>query len=738
MIQSKKAIQLCLLLVLLAGTTFHLLGGGVPSTTDQIRFGSTSNLTPSSVQSATSVQSLLGFKGPDEKTSEAFGCSVPCAPPDVSIGTGPNHVVEVVNTAAAIYSKVGSPILNASLTIFFGKIGPNCIFTDPKVIYDATSARWFATVIVSECKNTPDSFRLAVSTSSDPTKPWNSYQYAAPGIDQPIPGVSDDKVVVGAHNPAAFWVFKKSDLVNAVRNPSFNSFNSTSIPHLPLLFGIQSLSSTTTQYLVGLKNSTTLQLYTVTGIPPNSVVSHPVNFTIPAVSPPTSAVALGGGTINFFSGIELFPLDAAWYQGRLWLTVSAGCVPSGDNQTRSCVRLIEINTSTLSLMQDFDFGDNGMYLFYPALRVDGAGNLNIIYGYSSNTNSTCCYPSLAVTGQGVDDSVNSLAQPVTIKAGLETFASNRYGDYFGAAIDPSNRTLVWVGGEYIKSGVWTTFLSQMRVVPDFRITINPATSAIPASSSAGSNITLTSVNGFTGTVILTTSVLPLQSNGPTATLVPTQVILSSEGSSTTKLTVSTTSSTPTGLYTITVTGSAGSQTHYTIFAAAVTPIIFTINNVTTFTGVTVTTTGTLSLNSPSTAFIASGTATVVATNSTTGSTLFSKTYTLTGLTLIQGSSGDFSTKFLLNIPVNPYRLSSDVVIDLSGTGTTNSVQVTRNIDINANGVVDQADANIISAAFGCSMGSECYNPQADLNADGIVNIFDLYLYGQYVGALDKI
>jgi hypothetical protein len=92
--------------------------------------------------------------------------------------------------------------------------------------------------------------------------------------------------------------------------------------------------------------------------------------------------------------------------------------------------------------------------------------------------------------------------------------------------------------------------------------------------------------------------------------------------------------------------------------------------------------------------------------------------------------------FLLNIPVSPYRLSSDVTINLSGAGTGSSVRVTRNIDINADGIVNQADANIIAAAFQCSIGSTCYNPQADLNADGIVNIFDLVLYSQYVGATD--
>jgi hypothetical protein len=699
----------------------------------------------------------------DQRGSEALGCPLPCFPPDVQVASGPNHVVEVVNTAMAIFSKQGLSIQNSSLSHFFGDNQAGRAMVDTKILYDAFNSTWFASTIDESLSNFSDSsLRLAVSTTSDPTGKWNIFDLPASGVDQPLLGVANDKLVVSGNFPSGgttVWVIKKADLLAGVKSPLVNT--SSSLPFTSV-YPVHSLSATTTEYMVstcvggGFDCSPTnsrLTLFSVTGVPPAAKVLIIANFTVPALTTPPPAPGEGGSLVDT---ADTRTLDAVWFNGRLWLGADTNSTPPGDTQPRSGIRLIQVDTTTLAIKQDFDFNANGFYYFYPAFKMDNAGNLDMIFGYSSQTNSTCCYPSLAITGQGLDDPINTLVQPMTIVAGSapDLTSPTRYGDYFGAGVDPSDPTRVWVAGEYhsnstgicphvvtllqtfVAGPCWSTFISSMRVIRDFRIASNPSTFASAAGSTVNSNITLTSVNGFAGAVGLSASVSPTRTSGPIATLSPPSLTLAFEGSAVSKLTVSTKSTTPSGLYTITVTGTSGSLSHSTTFSLAVTPITFTISNITTFTGVTVKTTGTLTLNSPSTTFTASGTATVVATNSSTGLTLFSKTYTITGLRLSLGSTGGFSAVFLLNIPVSPYRLSSDVTINLSGAGTNSSVRVTRNIDINADGIVNQADANIIAAAFQCSIGSTCYNPQADLNADGIVNIFDLVLYSQYVGATD--
>jgi uncharacterized membrane protein len=101
--------------------------------------------------------------------------------------------------------------------------------------------------------------------------------------------------------------------------------------------------------------------------------------------------------------------------------------------------------------------------------------------------------------------------------------------------------------------------------PDFAISANPLSLQIDQGASAKSTVTITSVNGFIGTVNLSTTVFPA---GPTASI-PPSVMLGSGGSNSTVLTVMTTSTTSAGFYNVTVTGTSGSITHSTVVSVQV-------------------------------------------------------------------------------------------------------------------------------------------------------------------------
>ena len=90
--------------------------------------------------------------------------------------------------------------------------------------------------------------------------------------------------------------------------------------------------------------------------------------------------------------------------------------------------------------------------------------------------------------------------------------------------------------------------------PNFQITATPMSLTISASNTANSTITLTSINGLSGSVSLAAIVSPLVQNGPKASLNPASVALTSGGSGTSLLTVSTTTTTANGGYTVMVTG----------------------------------------------------------------------------------------------------------------------------------------------------------------------------------------
>jgi len=99
--------------------------------------------------------------------------------------------------------------------------------------------------------------------------------------------------------------------------------------------------------------------------------------------------------------------------------------------------------------------------------------------------------------------------------------------------------------------------------PDFSISAAPSSLTIHLGSSGTSTITLSSLNGFAGTVSLSPSIA---CSGtciiyPTATLNPTSVTLAAGGAGTSTLTVSTTVLTTPGTYVVLITATSGSITH---------------------------------------------------------------------------------------------------------------------------------------------------------------------------------
>ena len=587
--------------------------------------GATSTGSPlmGAIPSSSSVRIISEFEG----LNQIMSCT--CTPPDVQFATGPNHVVEMVNFEGEIFSKQGVTNKTFALSSLFGT-GSDSI-SDPKVLFDASSRRWFTSLTDISLNR----IFIGVSSSGDPTGTWVLYALSTGSNlpDQPIIGVSDDEFVASANDffsrsfvGSQYWILNKSEMlagssVSFVTSGANGGFFS--------IHPVQSLSSTTAQYMVAnivnrkslLTNS--VEIFSITGVPGISTVT--VNTTVLTVSTlgsPPAGVQLGtASTVN--TG-DFRVQSAVWFMGKLWYGLNDACTPSGDTQVRSCVRLTMVDTTTtpFTVKQDFDSGVQGQYFFYPALSMDAKGNLDLIYGYSSST----MFPSLAVTGQAMTDQSDSLAPPQTLKVGSAPDTSTRYGDYFGAGLDPSNPSTVWVAGEY-------------------------------------------------------------HSN---------------------------------------TTGSCGSLgSCWSTFIGSITmsiPITVAVNSLVSFSGINLNTTGHLTINTVNST--ESGSLTVVARNSTTEAIVFNKTYSIPSTKLASPAPGILSSIFLLNVAVTPYSLSSIVSL-VSKTGTaTVSIGLTRQVDIDHDGLVSITDASTLALAFGSMITTANYDPRADFNADGMVDIVD--------------
>ncbi len=394
-----------------------------------------------------------GFTGLDEGTA----CGV-CSPPDVQVAVGPNHVTEFVNVAGKIWTKQGTSVSTFSLYSFF-TIGITHNIADPKILYDSQSGRWFASILDFSANTVV----LAVSTSNDPTvSGWHIYNLTSFSNcpDQPILGISDDKIVLSSNEftdncsqtssfvGAQYAVLNKAQ---AVAGTSVSSQYSTPDLSRFSIHPVQSLSSTSALYMISTDQSALnqIQLFSVTGTVPSATVSTS-NIPISQIQEPIAGVQPGTFAIDTN---DARILDAKWYQNKLWFSFDDSCTPSGDTQIRSCAHIALIDTSSNTMTQNMEFGSLGNYYYYPALGVDSSGNLVVIFGYSSSVT----YPSLAVTTQATSDPANTLESPIILASGSAADASGRYGDYFGAASDPSV-IKVWVAGEYHTSASWSTFI----------------------------------------------------------------------------------------------------------------------------------------------------------------------------------------------------------------------------------------------------------------------------------------
>ena len=126
--------------------------------------------------------------------------------------------------------------------------------------------------------------------------------------------------------------------------------------------------------------------------------------------------------------------------------------------------MIQIDTEKNRVNQDFNAAVRNSYLFFPAISVDIAGNLNVIYGFSNMT----FFPSLLVSQQAIGDPANSLQSPVLLQQGSGADKSGRFGDYFAVANSPEKQSEFWVAGQYTPASssriFWSTFIGNFSTI----------------------------------------------------------------------------------------------------------------------------------------------------------------------------------------------------------------------------------------------------------------------------------
>jgi hypothetical protein len=467
---------------------------------------------------ATVTQTLSGL---DDVTSGGF------EPPDVQVAAGQGYVVEMVNLAERIWRTSGGAALELQtqdLASFF-QSGSDRL-TDPRIIYDALSGRWFASISDVDASG----ILVAVSTGEDPTGGWTITSYPAPGCaDQPRLGLADGTVVLaadifrncieGGTKPigAELWVVNKQELLAGASRPDFTTYGPDS--NLSSFAPVQSLSPTSTEYVVSVNapSSRVVHLFAVDGIPPAAVnVNEIATPSITRVSRPpfASQPPASGQPQPQIDTNDARILESVWEKGRLWFSGNTGCLPEGDTLVRSCARIVELSTANRTVTTDADISERGAHLYYPAIRPDASGNLVVVYGESG----VSVQPEVVAVGRTAD---GAFTHPVVIAQSASAYVGGRYGDYFGAARDPSNPGIVWVAGEAgtdVPGGDgWATTVASVAITaagatpPPVLGAIPPAVRALHTTGKAGKAVRLVFRSLDEGAAVR--SVVTVQSNG---------------------------------------------------------------------------------------------------------------------------------------------------------------------------------------------------------------------------------
>jgi IPT/TIG domain len=437
---------------------------------------------------ATQTDEVAAFPGASQALDiTAHGGDQALAPPDTDIASGPTDVVTTVNSTIDVFSRTGATLLGSDDINTFMSVDSAHSSSDPRIVYDASSQRWWLTITEVannfSCSGIAAPVLIAVSASSNPLpfSGWLVYElpFVTPNTflgDQPGLGVSNNTVTVTFNDyncsntflGSDIDILQKTDLEHDSGVHANAPFTDGSFAPQPA----QSFGSTATQYVVAndsdcapsVCTTPVIEVDAFTGTPEAqnvAVTQHLLPMT-PTVVDNTSfslPPAQQSGTATTINTDDDRILNAVWENGVIWTAGGTECTPSMDSAPRSCLDYVEVTASSTGVVnstitQINNVGVKGSYLYYPAVSVDSAGDLFTVFDESSSSTFPTIVSSTIPSGGSALSTFQTVHASTTFydpPSGVcQTIASTkvcRWGDYSGAAQDPSNPKDVWVVSE---------------------------------------------------------------------------------------------------------------------------------------------------------------------------------------------------------------------------------------------------------------------------------------------------
>ncbi|MCA1616092.1 MAG: carboxypeptidase regulatory-like domain-containing protein [Acidobacteria bacterium] len=368
-------------------------------------------------------------------------------PPDTVGEIGPNHYVQMVNSAFRVYSRAGVPLIPlTSIGALFSTLPGPCAGSedgDPVVLYDQLADRWILSEFCVSVANPNNHQLIAVSQTGDPTGAYYLYDFMMPNNkfnDYPHLGVWSNAYLMTDNQfnqagtqflGAGVFAFNRAKMLAGDPAANFVYFDKAEGCPFDCQFG-------------GML-PTDIDGFAVAAFDPREVPSGSRNV-VPQPSP--------GVSLDAISDRLMFRLAYRNYGTHESIaavhTVNAAVNPA----FRAGVRYYELRKTGGSAWAVQEQGTmagtpgDTVHRWMGSTAMNGSGSQAV--GYSASSASV--FPSIRYAGRAAGDPAGSLAQgEATLVAGTgaQTHSSGRWGDYSDLTVDPLDDCTFWYTTEYV-------------------------------------------------------------------------------------------------------------------------------------------------------------------------------------------------------------------------------------------------------------------------------------------------
>jgi hypothetical protein len=409
-------------------------------------------------------------------------------PPDPYMAVGPEHIMTVVNSNFSIWDKEGNLIKEINAGSWYRNLLSSASPFDPKVLYDHFDKRWIMVWLDQDDAAQRGIFFVSVSDDSIPTGTWYNWSlpsnqngntfvtnwgdYQGVGYDKNAIYITANQFSFGSsYQYVKIRIVPKADLyANNAGEVKWTDFWNIGYPAgntLPYkVFNIRPTimyDDNSDYYLLHSPNHSVdyFALYKISNPTTNPVLTGslvPVNYYNPA----PNANQLGGGPRLLEAGGSNLRNEPKVRDGYIHAAHSINNPQGG-----SSVRYVKINASTSQAVEDMSMGAPNYWYSYPAIEVDKDHNVAISYSRSATTEYIGAYYTYRAAGDAP-----GLRGSLTLQAGKGNYQKdygsgrNRWGDYNGIWLDPSDNYSMWMFTEYAEvNNTWGTWVGKIRLTP---------------------------------------------------------------------------------------------------------------------------------------------------------------------------------------------------------------------------------------------------------------------------------